>query len=870
MRKLSFLILVIAILFPLDSLAWDNVITHPHIVKQAVRNSDIDAFLQNELGMKPSQDPERPGTLFNGKYVTSLIQEGAELEDNPACRASNHFHDPLIEDWTMSGLTDTHWLVNLYCWGFGFGQYPPNKINSDVTWATGYKSPSEKENNGVREFNEWDWDSAREYYYIYLAGKDFSGNEIAPDEDTRNEYMTKCFRALGQVLHLLQDMAVPAHVRNDFSRGHTDIIPDSNSAPWNWIGNRFEAFVKKNDTKNWFNESTGGTLNDISLTNFWDTNNYDGSIPITDENMLGLAEFANLNFVSPYTIFSKTYPYPNEGSTNIEEYILGELSPEIVTDEDGVTREEIYLSKIQHGININHFVIPSYLSEEMFGIDGGIERTYRLDNRCFKDYADLLIPRAIGYSARLLDYFFRGNIEVLSLKPFTVNDGLGLRLRIKNITPTQEPMIKEDEQPFSLVWHYTPEDANPDGSEDKFITSNYTVCREGNCDEIQYGDEVVLDFYFYWDQAREIYELLESQINCMLVFKGTLGKEQSAVIGKNINPGIGQLESTSLPLFAENASYAVRMKIKNVTPTQEALIKSDGEPFNLVCGYTPEGANPDGSEDIYLTSGENYTCREGDCDNIQYGDEVTIDFNLSMDEEHRIGTQIYESAEDSVKCLLTFNGKIGENDKTVVVGKYFTLGQNQIKFNEEWDNGLTGNYAWDHTQPDDIQNPDLSTLSNKVEATATSNNSLIKSNVRYAGNHQVEFNINETSVGLNDVITPHTYIQFKIDDLSITGTTKPHWQAMVLRFNEGRYLQLSQSGQSTFMNDTTATYYFTLGTNMVVNIFESFQDAGISIPDPFYIQSINFIQEIFPPELSEVRQHMEVDYIRLIEEKQEE
>ena len=86
-------------------------------------------------------------------------------------------------------------------------------------------------------------------------------------------------------------------------------------------------------------------------------------------------------------------------------------------------------------------------------------------------------------------------------------------------------------------------------------------------------------------------------------------------------------------------------------------------------------------------------------------------------------------------------------------------------------------------------------------------------------------------------------------------------------------MQLSQIDQGTIINDTTASYTFTLGANMYLNIFELFQNSGISIPDPFYIQSINFIQLLYPqnpPIATEIRQHMEIDYIRLIEEKQEE
>jgi hypothetical protein len=35
-----------------------------------------------------------------------------------------------------------------------------------------------------------------------------------------------------------------------------------------------------------------------------------------------------------------------------------------------------------------------------------------LDLECYKEYAQNLIPRAVGYSAGLLNYFFRGTLDV--------------------------------------------------------------------------------------------------------------------------------------------------------------------------------------------------------------------------------------------------------------------------------------------------------------------------------------------------------------------------------------------------------------------------------------------------------------------------
>lgn len=489
----------------------------------------------------------------------------------------------------------------------------------------------------------------------------------------------------------------------------------------NWIGNRFEAFVKKNNTENWFNESIGGTLSDISLTNFWDANNYDGSVPITAENMLGIAEYTNLNFVSSYTIFSENYPYPNESSTNIEEYILGNLSPEIVTDEDGMTREEIYFAKTQHGAEIDHFVIPSYLSEEMFGIDGGIERTYRLDERCFNDYAATLIPRAIGYSAGLLDYFFRGKMQI-----------------------------------------------------------------------------------------------------------------------------------AAVPVFFDNSIYAIMLNVKNMTPSQEQMANGN---FSLVVRYTPTNGNADGSDDIFI--------RPNDVESgiLQYNDGTDVQFYLPQ----LIPLENYES----VKCMLVFKGELG-SEQNAVIGKSFSLGE--IKFNEEWDNGLNGNYQWTHTTPD--ENPDNGSTSNVIY-----NGILVKDNVRYIGYDTPRFNSSDLNfVDLNNPdgleITPDTYLEFKIDDLSINeqppapeGTTSA-WQFLSLRFNTGLGLQFTQEGQGLFLSPDTAYYTFNLGWIIVVNIYDLFQNYGIPVPEPFYLESIDLTQQfwnLLEPSTVEHQQHMEVDFMRIVE-----
>ena len=72
----------------------------------------------------------------------------------------------------------------------------------------------------------------------------------------------------------------------------------------------------------------------------------------------------------------------------------------------------------------------------------------------------------------------------------------------------------------------------------------------------------------------------------------------------------------------------------------------------------------------------------------------------------------------------------------------------------------------------------------------------------------------------------------------------------------------------------TAYWSFEVGRIFVDNIYRIFQDSGIAIPaGDLYLERLEFVQQLC--ELEEVSpvlhpQRMEVDFIRLIEEKQQE
>ena len=142
---------------------------------------------------------------------------------------------------------------------------------------------------------------------------------------------------------------------------------------------------------------------------------------------------------------------------------------------------------------------------------------------------------------------------------------------------------------------------------------------------------------------------------------------------------------------------------------------------------------------------------------------------------------------------------------------------------------------------------------------------------------------NESYLSLMDGTNPHgilvrpdTFVHFSIQRMVINqippappGATT-NWQAFNLMFNNGYMIQFTRPGQLMDYGPKTAHYYFDPSIMIVENIYDLFHGAGISIPEPLYLETIDFIQQLFdleePPDVAH-HQEMEVDFIRIIGRK---
>ncbi|MBF0537938.1 MAG: hypothetical protein HQL03_06760 [Nitrospirae bacterium] len=308
------------------------------------------------------------------------IQQGCEKEDTEPTYVfdllCSHFYNPLTNEAFTSGICSS--------------------TDSAYRWANNYQE------------NKWSWANARKYFY--------NGLTLSTKTD-RDNALADAFRALGQVVHLVQDMAVPAHTRLDL---HDVLInPDF-----------FEVYTYDNindlvyDQVPYRGSSLVSSIQDAPRQ-LWDGDFYtETSLPV-GSNTVGLAEYSAANFFSRDTIF-KGQPRPMLSDTDCANKVMNPtLTTSIVQvpNDSGGFYNGIYISKTV-GDQVNMLAAFSILKNEI--VNTGKDKRLNGDAICKQlaftlnlkddaineDNAAMLVPRAVGYSAALMDHFFKSQIEI--------------------------------------------------------------------------------------------------------------------------------------------------------------------------------------------------------------------------------------------------------------------------------------------------------------------------------------------------------------------------------------------------------------------------------------------------------------------------
>jgi hypothetical protein len=505
-----------------ESWAWDENVTHRDLSELAAKNSSLGPqdYLKT-IGFSKGLNE-----IIAGKEVFRWVGDGSRLEDKSdplfplpgtTTRGVNHYHNPL-KPWNQAGLDD--WVAVLHYTG-----------ESSLYWAQDWE-------NQLRYLEgDWSWQTVRNYYYLALR---------ATTDSERQEKFAKTFRGLGHQMHLIQDASQPDHARNN---AHPFDIKG-----WKrWVG--IERWAMKNPTiinglaaKPDFPQVSFSVPDPYRaqqlapITQLIDTTQYYTGRTPSASLAQGLSEYTNANFFSDDTIFAAEwyspgdrhyFPYPKKSSTDLDDYFFCNKLPETVSGEDHIPDTAFWIKKNADGEQVDHFLKPTYLSSDISSFlgDGVLyRRTFYRDEECHKDYVKYLIPRAVGYSAALLNYFFRGNLRVVAAPIFLQGKLAYMKLKIKNMT-LGEAMGKGN---LVLTYRYTPSGGSANGSQDIFgqakgLDGSAVVSSV----PLGEGDTMEADFWIDPGISKEDCD----SIKFMLAFRGTLGNEEGAVIGKSFIMG---------------------------------------------------------------------------------------------------------------------------------------------------------------------------------------------------------------------------------------------------------------------------------------------------------------------------------------------
>lgn len=367
------------------------------------------------------QDPAvaQPDWASRQFTIAELFRYGACFEDaeEPFARSLAHFYS------VQGG-------------GAGVPVPPPGQPNS-LRWAL-----RRGEGTSATGVNHYTWQDAREYFRHALTLQS-AALSAEQNDRRRQEYWARTFQALGHVLHHLQDMASPQHVRADY---HCNDETRCNSGLAGLLGayrpSGYEYFFDQRFRlvrelarsasapllfglpREWWSSLTDDTLNSTVPTSPQGATQ--GIAAHTATNFVSAGrDFRFLGFVADRPVLRPAAGQPlPEPATAFTTVPVSELFPAT-----SLPRVRTLLCGGELSGCVMRFVgtaqepnartsALSVFSQEWLRPTGtyGGPGPLRQNFFTYADAAARLIPLAASYSAGLVDYFFRGELGV-SLPP---------------------------------------------------------------------------------------------------------------------------------------------------------------------------------------------------------------------------------------------------------------------------------------------------------------------------------------------------------------------------------------------------------------------------------------------------------------------
>jgi hypothetical protein len=346
---------------------------------------------------------------------------------NRFCR---HFFDPLKT--VDAGLTNAPGsLGRIGC---------DSTMPDAVQWALGTSGTGGTGAEDTGRVNRFTVLDAREAQWRAMTGRD-KNMQTRPEAQTRagrDAYWATTFRALGDVMHLLQDMGNPQHTRNEahpFFTAHGLLEGHVNGR----VLGTAEQFVNRGNAFAQFTELPPNYGN-APVPSYASYRKF-----FTNTKKAGLADYSNKGFFTSDANFGTSkYALPDSIPGNYES-ILNPAPENPIIMERYLTRgvEDIQGDQTRTSAPIR-MTRESVLSELI--TESGLIPGYgffSIDRAVIDDQIGLLIPRTVAYSAGILDYYFRGSLTIsptsegiFGVMDHGASNGFKkLVVKVKNTTP---------------------------------------------------------------------------------------------------------------------------------------------------------------------------------------------------------------------------------------------------------------------------------------------------------------------------------------------------------------------------------------------------------------------------------------------------
>ena len=398
MKKLTWILCSLGLwAFSHTALAYEQP-THERMSKEAALASVLNKLeALSELGLNGKIDDNGiddenlnfPNSNGSPRNIIQLFSDGANFEDHNI-RPLNHFFDPTSD----AGLALT-----------------------SPTWAL-------EDKGQISLLQSYSYADARHYFHDALTKTDKAGRE---------KNFGLLFESLGRVIHHLQDMTQPQHVRADTHLnleqffGNTEMSFEDRSRYEKYTLDKYAE--NRTDIPKPLSLPTGyglvytsaDTATFTTPRKFWSTTTGNGN------GGKGIAEYTNRGFFSADTNMGRgKYASPTIDPTAGTEMNIGVLCDELAANKnpcppalDALRGSTItfFSNKVVDTLrpdktDVNQRATTSSIFDQDLK-EANEPPVYALNRFNFDAAHEFLIPRAVAYSAGLIDYFFRGKIDLI-------------------------------------------------------------------------------------------------------------------------------------------------------------------------------------------------------------------------------------------------------------------------------------------------------------------------------------------------------------------------------------------------------------------------------------------------------------------------